>query len=293
MLLDRQYQGPVVVASAFGGMDIESVASEKPNAIFKIPVSLEKGPTIEESNKILEAIGMSMSKSKEFYEQLVKMHKLFIEKDSLLFEINPFVELADGSLMCMDAKLNFDDNAKFRQEELFKMEDKSQMDPREVMAAEADLNYIGLDGNIGCLVNGAGLAMATLDLIKLYGGNPANFLDIGGGANKSQVLEAFRILSHDPNVRCILVNIFGGIMRCDIIALGLVAATQELALKIPVVLRLQGTNVKEAKDIIENSGLRIMLLDDLDIAAKKAVKISKIMELARDAQLDVSFEIPD
>jgi len=293
ILLDRQYQGPVIVASPYGGMDIETVAHDNPNSIFKQPIDFLKGPSQTDSERIAGAIGLGASKMMGFHDQLTRMYKLFRERDALMLEINPFVELADGSLMCMDAKLNFDDNAKFRQAELFGMEDKSQMDSRELAAAEHDLNYIGLDGNIGCLVNGAGLAMATLDLIKLYGGSPANFLDIGGGASKNQVLEAFRILSNDPNVRCILVNIFGGIMRCDVIAMGLIAATQELALKIPVVLRLQGTNVEQAKDLIESSGLRIMMLDDLDMAAKKSVKVSKIMELARDAQLDVSFQIPD
>jgi len=194
--------------------------------------------------------------------------------------------------MAMDAKLNFDDNAAFRQHEIFALRDKSQEDPREVKAAEYDLNYIGLTGNIGCLVNGAGLAMATLDIINQNGGSPANFLDVGGGATQRQVSEAIKIISSDPNVKAILVNIFGGIMKCDVIALGLIAAIRETNIKIPLVVRLQGTNVEAARKIMEESGLRLIAATDLDEAAKKAVRIVDIVKLAEQADLDISFQLP-
>jgi succinyl-CoA synthetase beta subunit len=194
--------------------------------------------------------------------------------------------------MCVDAKMHFDDNAKYRQHELFTLEDQSQQDKREVEASQSDLNYIGLDGNIGCLVNGAGLAMSTMDIIKHYGGSPANFLDVGGGATKQQVTAAIKILSSDPKVKVILINIFGGIMKCDIIALGLISAAKELSLKIPLIVRLQGTNVNEAKQIMADSGVKILSADDLDDAAQKAVKTVAIIQLAETAHLSVSFELP-
>jgi len=209
-----------------------------------------------------------------------------------MVEVNPFVETNEGTIMCMDAKLNFDDNTEFRQKETFTLEDPTQKDSREVEAKKADLNYIALDGNIGCLVNGAGLAMSTMDIIKLYGGEPANFLDVGGGASKEQITAAIRILSNDPQVKVILINIFGGILRCDILALGLIAAASELSLSIPLIVRLQGTNVEKAKEIISKSGLRIVTADDLDEAAQKAVNAYKILTLAKDAGLGVKFELP-
>jgi len=209
-----------------------------------------------------------------------------------LLEINPIAETSNGSVMAMDAKLNFDDNASFRQRDVFALRDKTQEDKREVKAAEFDLNYIGLDGNIGCLVNGAGLAMATLDIIKHHGGNPANFLDVGGGATQKQVTEAIKIISSDPNVKSILINIFGGIMKCDVIALGLIAAVKEIGLKIPLVVRLQGTNVEAARKIMDDSGLRLISTTDLDEAAKKAVRVADIVKLAEQAELDVSFQLP-
>jgi len=209
-----------------------------------------------------------------------------------MLEVNPMVETSDGSVMCMDAKINFDDNAEFRQKDTFALEDPTQKDSREVEAKKWDLNYIALDGSIGCLVNGAGLAMSTMDIIKLYGGSPANFLDVGGGATQQQVTAAIRILSRDPKVKVILVNIFGGIMRCDVIALGLIAAATELSLRLPLIVRLQGTNVAEAKKLITDSGLRIVTADDLDEAAQKAVNANRILNLAAESGLDVKFELP-
>lgn len=201
-------------------------------------------------------------------------------------------ETHDGRILCVDGKLNFDDNALFRQKDLAQLRDFSQEDPREVEADKAGLNYIGLDGNIGCLVNGAGLAMATMDAIKLNGGTPANFLDVGGGATKDQVMAAFKLLNSDKNVKAILVNIFGGIMRCDIIALGIIAAAQTIGMKKPVVIRLAGTNVNEAKKLIEECGFKMLIADDLQEAAAKSVRVSEIMKLAEDAHVNVSFEIP-
>jgi len=201
-------------------------------------------------------------------------------------------ETHNGKVVCMDAKLNFDDNAEFRQQDIFKLRDASQEDLREVQAEKHGLNYIGLDGNIGCLVNGAGLAMATMDSIKLSGGNPANFLDLGGGANVNQVTEAFKLLNGDKQVRAILVNIFGGIMRCDVIALGLIKAATALGLKKPLVVRLAGTNVNEARKLIDESGLRMLTADDLGEAAQKVVRIVEIINMAEQAQVNVSFELP-
>jgi succinyl-CoA synthetase beta subunit len=223
----------------------------------------------------------------------LKLFKLFSEKDASMVEINPLAETNTGEVFCMDAKIGFDDNSEFRQKDVFGLRDESQEDPREVAAAKWNLNYIGLDGSIGCLVNGAGLAMATMDIIKLHGGDPANFLDVGGGAQKEQVAEAFKIISSDPHVSAILVNIFGGIMRCDIIAQGIIAAVQDLGLKLPLIVRLRGTEAEAAKKLINESGLRIYSIDDLDEAAKKAVLMSKIVTLGRDANLEVSFQSAD
>jgi len=207
-------------------------------------------------------------------------------------EINPFTENADGKVMCMDCKLSFDDNAMYRHKDLFGLKDWTQEDKREVEASQYGLNYIGLEGSIGCLVNGAGLAMATMDVIKLHGGSPANFLDVGGGATAEAVTAAFRIISSDSQVKAILVNIFGGIMRCDVIAEGIIEAVKTLDLKIPLVVRLQGTNVDDAKVLIANSGMRILPCDDLEDAAQMVVKLSNLVSLAQDSNIHVSFSIP-
>merc|ERR1712156_727276 len=209
-----------------------------------------------------------------------------------MVEINPFAEDANGGYFCLDAKLRFDDNADYRQKEVLDQRDWSQEDPSEVEADKQNLNYIALDGDIGCMVNGAGLAMATMDIIKLHGGSPANFLDVGGGATATQVKEAFKIITSDPEVNAIMVNIFGGIMRCDVIAEGIIAAAQELKLATPIVVRLQGTKVDEAKIMIGSSGLKILPINDLDEAARLAVKLSNIVGIARDADLNVNFQLP-
>ncbi|KAF9206721.1 Succinate--CoA ligase [ADP-forming] subunit beta, mitochondrial [Haplosporangium sp. Z 27] len=268
VLMDRKSQGPVMVASSQGGVDIESVAAENPEAILQLPIDINKGVDRAAVRDLAVRMG-------------------FTPKC-----INPMAESSDHEVICMDAKLNFDDNADFRQKEVHSLRDTTQEDPREVSAAKYNLNYIGLDGSIGCLVNGAGLAMSTMDIIKLHGGEPANFLDVGGGATAEQVTEAFKIISSDPRVTTIFTNIFGGIMSCRVIAQGVIAAASTLQLQIPVVVRLQGTEVDEAKKLIAESGLRIITSDDLDDAASKSVKLSKMVNMAREAKVNVSFELP-
>lgn len=294
ILNDRAMAGPVLVASPAGGMNIEEVAAKTPHLVFKEPVDVSKGvPEDAAIDRLVTAMGFDKPSTREQAADLIKhLYKMFVETDATLVEINPLAETHDGKVLCADAKLNFDDNASFRQKEIFALKDESQDDPREVQAAEYGLNYIGLDGQIGCLVNGAGLAMATMDTIKLYGGEPANFLDMGGGANAKQVTQAFGILNADPKVKAILVNIFGGIMRCDVIALGMIQAAQELGIKKPMVIRLEGTNVEEALRLIDESGMRMMTAKDLGDAASKAVRVVEILDMAKKANLDVSFELP-
>jgi len=292
ILMDRKSKGPMIIASSQGGVDIEGVAAENPDAIVKLPISIHEGLQQEQALDLAKKIGFSPKCVEDAANTFMKLYRLFIEKDASMVEINPMAESADNEVICMDAKLNFDENADFRQPEVFSLRDLTQEDAREVRAAEYKLNYIGLDGSIGCLVNGAGLAMSTMDIIKLHGGEPANFLDVGGGATAEQVTEAFKIISSDPRVSSILVNIFGGIMRCDIIAQGIIKAVDDLGLSIPLVVRLQGTEVDAAKKLIADSGLRIFSCDDLDQAAQKSVQLSQIVDMARNANVNVSFELP-
>eukprot|EP01089_Gocevia_fonbrunei_P001553 TRINITY_DN1144_c0_g1_i1.p1 TRINITY_DN1144_c0_g1~~TRINITY_DN1144_c0_g1_i1.p1 ORF type:complete len:454 (-),score=106.45 TRINITY_DN1144_c0_g1_i1:50-1411(-) len=293
ILMDRQSIGPVIVGSSRGGTNIEQISEEYPDAIFKVPVSIKDGIQDSQLEEISEKLGFKEPKHKAQAKQIVeKLYNLFIRYDCTLAEINPLIEDHQHRIVAMDAKLNFDDNADFRQKKVFALRDKSQEDPTEVHASDFGLNYIKLEGSIGCLVNGAGLAMATMDIIQQRGGKPANFLDIGGGATGEQVTEAFKILSSDKNVKAILVNIFGGIMRCDIIAYGIINAAQNLGLRIPLVVRLSGTKVDEAKTILENSGLRVITAEDLDEAAQKVVKVAQIVTMADAANLKVSFELP-
>jgi len=231
--------GPVLVGSASGGMNIEEVAATNPEAIIKEHVDMKKGLGLEQAKRMAARMGFAGSSQDEAADYFIKMYNLFVEKDCSLLEINPLAEDSTGEVLAMDAKINFDSNAEYRQKNIFELRDWTQEDDREVIAAKADLNYIGLDGNIGCLVNGAGLAMSTMDIISLHGGSPANFLDVGGGATADQVKEAFRLITSDSGVQAILVNIFGGIMRCDVIAQGIIAAAEELELSIPIVVRLQ------------------------------------------------------
>lgn len=293
ILMDRAAGGPVMVASPSGGMDIEAVAAATPELIFKEPIDIKQGPRHEQLERLANAMGFTEEDTCEQAKKVMNnLYKIFMERDCTLVEVNPLGETHNGVVLCVDAKFNFDDNAEFRQQEMFKLRDPSQEDAREVQAEHVGLNYIGLDGDIGCLVNGAGLAMATMDIIKLHGGSPANFLDLGGGASAQQVTEAFKLLNNDPQVKAMLVNIFGGIMRCDVIALGLISAAAQVGLKKPLVIRLMGTNMAEARTLIEQSGLRMIIADDLDEAAKKVVRVVEILKLAEAADVGVSFQLP-
>lgn len=291
IMLDRAAGGPIFIASPSGGTSIEDVAEATPELIFKQPVDIMKGITDEQSTYIATSLGFTPATAshKEAKSVIEGLYNMFIKHDCTLVEVNPLGETKDGRVVVCDAKLNFDDNAFFRQKDVFALRDMSQEDPREVEAAMHDLNYIGLTGNIGCMVNGAGLAMATMDIIKLNGGDPANFLDVGGGASESQVQKAFELLNADKAVKCILVNIFGGIMRCDIIAMGVINAAQNIGMKKPIIIRMKGTNVEEAKSLIEASGFKMIVTDDLADAAKKAVKVSEIITQAEEVHLNVTF----
>jgi len=273
-------------------MNIEDVVKDHPEAIVTEPISIAEGVKTEQLLKVVKKLGFHPDATSEAVETMAKLYEVFINYDASLIEINPMIEDSTGKVYCLDAKCSFDDNAAFRQKDLHATRDWSQVDSKEEVANKYNLNYISLDGDIGCLVNGAGLAMATMDIIKLHGGNPANFLDVGGGATAQQVTEAFRLISSDPNVQAILVNIFGGIMRCDIIVEGIILAARSLHLKIPIVVRLQGTRVDDAKALIVSSSLKILACDDLDEAAKIAVKLSAIVGIARSASVNVKFELP-
>eukprot|EP00244_Chara_vulgaris_P002301 TRINITY_DN1395_c0_g1_i2.p1 TRINITY_DN1395_c0_g1~~TRINITY_DN1395_c0_g1_i2.p1 ORF type:complete len:450 (+),score=134.09 TRINITY_DN1395_c0_g1_i2:201-1550(+) len=269
--LDRASAGPVIIACAKGGTSIEDLAEKYPDMIIKVKINIEEGITHEQALQVVDGLAPKRCDKAEAAEQIKQLYNVFSKCDCTLLEVNPLAETEDGKMVAADAKLNFDDNAAFRQKEIFAMRDTTQEDPREVTASKADLNYIGLDGEIGCMVNGAGLAMATMDIIKLHGGTPANFLDVGGNATESQVVEAFKILTADSKVKAILVNIFGGIMKCDVIAAGIVNAAKQVSLKVPLVVRLEGTNVDLGKKILKESKMQIIAAEDLDDAAAKAV----------------------
>ncbi|KAG0132024.1 hypothetical protein HOY82DRAFT_309836 [Tuber indicum] len=291
ILMDRATQGPIIVSSSQGGMDIEGVAKEDPDAIVTTPIDIHKGVTDEVATKVATSLGFSEQCIPEAAQTIKNLYKVFVEKDATQIEINPLSETNDHKVLAMDAKLGFDDNAGFRQEEIFSWRDKTQEDPDEVKAAEHGLNFIKLDGDIGCLVNGAGLAMATMDIIKLNGGQPANFLDCGGGATAQAIERAFQLITNDPKVTAIFVNIFGGIVRCDAIAKGLIATVENMNLRIPIVARLQGTNMQEAQRLIDGSGLKIFSFEDLQDAAEKAVQFSKVVKMARDIDVGVEFTL--
>lgn len=275
ILLDRATCQPVIVASTEGGMDIEAVAEETPEKIVKEFVHPLAGLQPYQVRKLTKVYGLTGDTAKQFANLIKNLYKLFIACDCDMVEINPLVVTPDGDVLALDAKFGFDDNALYRHPEIVAMRDTSEEDPREVEASKFDLNYIGLDGNIACLVNGAGLAMATMDIIKHCGGDPANFLDVGGGATKEQVAAAFKIILADPKVEGILVNIFGGIMQCDIIAEGILAAAAETGLSIPLVVRLEGTNVAEGRALIAGSDLAVIPADNLNDAAEKIVAAVK------------------
>jgi succinyl-CoA synthetase beta subunit len=275
ILLDRATSAPIVIASTEGGVDIETVAEKTPEKIIRINVNPALGLMPYQTRKIAAALGLTGPLMNQASKLLANLYKLFLERDCSMVEINPLVVTAKGELLALDAKFNFDDNALFRQPEIVAMRDVTEEDPREVAASEHGLNYIGLDGNIACLVNGAGLAMATMDIIQYAGGKPANFLDVGGGASKEQVAAAFRIILTDKNVEGILVNIFGGIMDCNVIAHGIVDAARETHLGIPLVVRLEGNNVEAGKKTLADSGLTLITAENILDAAQKVVAAVK------------------
>jgi succinyl-CoA synthetase beta subunit len=272
LLVDRGTSRVAVVASTEGGMDIEKVAHDTPDKILTLSIDPATNVCPHHVRRLAKALQLDDRQQKQLGALLPKLYEAFVSKDMSLLEINPMIVSKDGDLVCLDAKVGFDDNALYRHKDVQEMRDLTEEDPKEIEASKYDLNYVTLDGSIGCMVNGAGLAMATMDIIKLYGETPANFLDVGGSATKEKVAAAFKIITADPNVKGILVNIFGGIMRCDVIAEGVVAAVQEVGLRVPLVVRLEGTNVELGKEIIAKSNLNVVSADDLDDAAQKIVK---------------------
>ena len=275
LLVDRQTSRIAFVCSTEGGMDIEEVAAKTPDRILSFSIDPASGLSAFHGRRIAFALGLKGAQVKQCVKLVSTLYRMFVERDMEMLEINPLIVTDTGDLKCLDAKMGFDSNALYRQPDILALRDESEEDPKELAASKHDLNYIALDGEIGCMVNGAGLAMATMDIIKLYGSEPANFLDVGGGATREKVTEAFKIITSDPNVKGILVNIFGGIMRCDVIAEGVVEAVKEVGLKVPLVVRLEGTNVEKGKDIINGSGLDVIAADDLGDAAEKIVKAVK------------------
>ncbi|MGR3641539.1 ADP-forming succinate--CoA ligase subunit beta [Alterinioella nitratireducens] len=275
LLVDRQTSRISFVCSTEGGMDIEEVAAETPDKILSFSVDPASGYQPFHGRRVAFALGLQGQQVKQCVQLMGILYKAFTEKDMEMLEINPLIVTDNGDLKVLDAKVGFDGNAIYRHDDIAALRDETEEDPKELAASKYDLNYIALDGEIGCMVNGAGLAMATMDIIKLYGAEPANFLDVGGGATAEKVTEAFKIITSDPNVKGILVNIFGGIMRCDIIAEGVVSAVKEVGLQVPLVVRLEGTNVEKGKEIINSSGLNVIAADDLKDGAQKIVKAVK------------------
>ena len=275
MLIDRTVGRPAFVVSTEGGMDIETVAHDTPEKIITVPIDPTKGVTSEDIKNLSDALKLEGEARMDAMALFPQLYRAFTEKDMALLEVNPLIVMKNGRLRVLDAKVSFDNNSLYRHPDIVELRDVTEEDEKEIEASKYDLAYIQLDGNIGCMVNGAGLAMSTMDIIKLYGAEPANFLDVGGGASKEKVTAAFKIITADPAVKGILVNIFGGIMKCDVIAEGVVAAVNEVGLKIPLVVRLEGTNVDLGKKIIKESGLNVLPADDLDDAAQKIVAAVK------------------
>ena len=275
LLVNRETGHVAFVVSTEGGMDIEGVAHDTPEKIITVDIDPDAGVTAADVTRIADALKLEGAAREDAGTVFPTLYKAFVEKDMSLLEVNPLIVMENGRLRLLDAKVSFDNNALFRHPDLMELRDLTEEDPKEIEASKFDLAYVALDGNIGCMVNGAGLAMATMDIIKLYGEEPANFLDVGGGASKEKVTAAFKIITADPQVKGILVNIFGGIMRCDVIAEGVVAAVKDVGLTVPLVVRLEGTNVKEGKAILSQSGLNVIPADDLDDAAQKIVAAIK------------------
>ena len=274
ILLDREEEKISFIASAAGGMNIEEVAEKEPEKIFKISISSASGLMDFQIRQLAFGIGLYGDQLKQFALIANRIYALFLDSDASLIEVNPLIVSKAGEVIALDAKINIDSNAIYRQKEIIKFRDSSQEDAKENEAAEEGLNYVSLDGNIACMVNGAGLAMATMDLIKLHGGEPANFLDVGGGATSDRVAFAFKLILSNTNVRAILVNIFGGIVRCDLIAQGVISAIKEVGVSVPVIVRLEGTNVKKGRALLKDSGLEVITASDLTDAAKKAVAVA-------------------
>jgi succinyl-CoA synthetase beta subunit len=274
IVIDRATACPVVIASAAGGMDIEEVAESHPEQILREPVEPGIGIMPFQARKLAFGMGLSGGTAQKMVVVLTAIYKAFVETDASMIEINPLVLTKGGDLLALDAKVTFDDNALYRHQDLRDLRDLTEEDPLEVEASKFSLNYIRLDGTIGCMVNGAGLAMATMDIIKLSGGEPANFLDVGGGANADQIRNAFKILTSDKNVRAVLINIFGGILRCDVLAQGVIAAVKELGVPVPIVIRMEGTNVEEGKRLLRESGLNFTTADSMGEAADTVVALA-------------------
>ena len=274
-LVDRTKSKIAFISCLEGGMDIEEIAIKKPEKIITTRVDVEKEISDTDCERIIEVFKLEYDAKDQAIDLIKSIYKIFIEKDASLIEINPLVLTKENNILCLDAKINFDDNAIFRHPDISELRDLNEEDPIEIEAKKKELSYIKLDGNIGCMVNGAGLAMATMDIIKLFGGSPANFLDVGGGASKDKVSAAFKMILSDKNVKGILINIFGGIMRCDVLALGVVEAAKEMEIDIPIVVRLAGTNYEKGKKILDESKLKIISASDLSEAAKKIVKVTK------------------
>ena len=274
-LVDRAKSKIAFISCLEGGMDIEEIAIKKPEKIITTRVDVEKEISDTDCERIIEVFKLEYDAKDQAIDLIKSIYKIFIEKDASLIEINPLVLTKENNILCLDAKINFDDNAIFRHPDISELRDLNEEDPVEIEAKKKELSYIKLDGNIGCMVNGAGLAMATMDIIKLFGGSPANFLDVGGGASKDKVSAAFKMILSDKNVKGILINIFGGIMRCDVLALGVVEAAKEMEIDIPIVIRLAGTNYEKGKKILEESKLKIISASDLSEAAKKIVEVTK------------------
>ena len=274
-VIDRTSQRLVFMASQEGGVNIEKIASETPEKIYQVAIDPLEGPQSQEAESLSSQLGLNESQKKQFEKLYLSLAKMFLEKDLSLLEINPLVIASEGNLICLDAKINIDSNALHRQESLAEMNDLSQEDERESLASKWNLSYISLDGNIGCMVNGAGLAMGTMDIIKIHGGEPANFLDVGGAADSERVSEAFKIILSDENVQAVLINIFGGIVRCDVIADGIIEAVKEIGVNVPVVVRLEGNKAELGSEKLSKSGLNIIGANGLEEAAKFVVKASK------------------
>jgi succinyl-CoA synthetase beta subunit len=275
IVIDRATTCPVVIASAAGGMDIEEVAASEPEKILRETINPGTGVIPFQARKLAFAMGLGAGPARKLVTVLQSLYKAFIETDASMIEINPLIVTKDGNLLALDAKVTLDDSALYRHTDLRDLRDPSEEDPLEVEASNFSLNYIRLDGNIGCMVNGAGLAMATMDIIKLAGGEPANFLDVGGGANAEQIRNAFKILTSDQNVRAVLINIFGGILRCDVLAQGVIAAVEELGVPVPIVIRMEGTNVEEGKRLLKESGLNFTTAESMGEAAERVVALAK------------------